>query len=239
MKKLILLLALFCLTISSAQKFKKIKGNQKIISITRIISNYDKISVSGSFDVKLISGKEGNITIKGDENLLEFLKTEVNNTILSVYFEKGKSVQYNNNSSIEITIPFETINQVTFSGSGNLINSDVIISENLDFTISGSGNVKFESSSTNLKISKSGSGNLSGKGKTTNLEILSSGSGNANLSDLASLNAVATQSGSGSIKVNCTKSLAAKTAGSGNILYKGTPDKINKNTTGSGSITGS
>ncbi len=238
MKKSILILALLCLTISNAQKLKKIKGNQKIVSITRTTSDYEKISVSGSFDVKLVSGKEGNISIKGDENLLEFIKTEVNNNTLSVYFEKGKSIQYDYNSSIEITIPFETINQVTFSGSGNLTNTDSINSENLDITMSGSGNVKFETSTTNLKITKSGSGNLNAKGKTTNIEILSSGSGNANLSDLTSQNAVATQSGSGSIKVNCSKSLEAKTVGSGNIQYKGTPEKVDKSSTGSGSITG-
>ena len=237
MKKSILILALLCLTISNAQKFKKIKGNQKNISISRTTTSYEKISVSGSFDVKLISGKEGNISIKGDENLLEYIKTEVVNNTLTVYFEKGKSIQYDYNSSIEITIPFETINQITFSGSGNLINSDSIKSENLDITMSGSGNVKLETETTNLKITKSGSGNLNSKGKTTNIEILSSGSGNANLSDLTSQNAVATQSGSGSIKINCNKSLEAKTVGSGNIQYKGTPENVDKSSTGSGSIT--
>lgn len=69
MKKSILILALLCLTISNAQKLKKIKGNQKNISISRTTTSYEKISVSGSFNVKLISGKEGNISIKGDENL--------------------------------------------------------------------------------------------------------------------------------------------------------------------------
>ena len=237
MKKSILLLSLLCLTIGNAQKFKKIKGNQKIVSITRTTAEYEKISVSGSFDVKLVAGKEGEITIKGDENLLEFIKTEVNNNTLSVAFEKGKSIQYDYNSSIEITIPFEAINQLTFSGSGNLSTTATLNSENLDVLVSGSGNVKFESATTNLKITKSGSGNLNSKGKTTNLEIISSGSGNANLSDLLSLNAVATQSGSGNIKLNCTSSLKATTVGSGNINYKGKPEKINKNSTGSGSIT--
>ena len=239
MKKLLVILALLCLTIGNAQKFKKIKGNQKIVSITRTTTDYEKLSISGSFDVKLIAGKEGNIAIKGDENLLEFIKTEVNNNTLSVYFEKGRSLQYDYNSSIEITIPFENINQITFSGSGNLSNSDSISSDNLDITMSGSGNVKFESTTTNLKITKSGSGNLNAKGKTSNIEVLSSGSGNANLSDLTSINAVATQSGSGSITLNCSKTLQAKTIGSGNIRYKGAPEKIDKSSTGSGSITGS
>jgi hypothetical protein len=238
MKKSILLLTLLCFTISNAQKFKKIKGNEKIVTITRTTPQYDKIAAAGSFDVKLISGKEGEIAIKGDENLLEYIKTEVKDGTLLVYFEKGKNIQLNYNSAIEITIPFEKINQLTFTGSGNLSSSDSINSENLDFIMSGSGNVKFESVSTNLKISKSGSGNLNVKGKTTNLEVNNAGSGNASLSDLTSENAIANQSGSGSIKLYCTKNLQAKSAGSGNIQYKGNPEKVDKNSIGSGSITG-
>lgn len=238
MKKSILLLALLCFTISNAQKFKKIKGNEKIVTLTRTTPQYDKISAAGSFDVKLISGKEGEISIKGDENLLEYIKTEVKDGTLSVYFEKGKNIQLNYNSTIEITIPFEKINQLNFTGSGNLSSSDSINSENLDFTMSGSGNVKFESVSTNLKITKAGSGYLNVKGKTTNLEVINTGSGNASLSELTSENAVANQSGSGSIQLYCSKNLQAKSVGSGNIQYKGNPEKVDKNSVGSGSITG-
>lgn len=238
MKKSILLLTLLCFTISNAQKFKKIKGNEKIVTITRTTTQYEKISAAGSFDVKLISGKEGNIAIKGDENLLEYIKTEVKDGTLLVYFEKGKNIQLNYNSTIEITIPFEKISKLNFTGSGNLSSSDSINSENLDFTVAGSVNIKFESVSTNLKISKSGSGNLSVKGKTTNLEVNNAGSGNASLSDLTSENAVANQSGSGSVNLFCTKNLQAKSVGSGNIQYKGSPEKVDKNTVGSGSITG-
>lgn len=42
MKKSILIFALLSLTISNAQKFKKIKGNQKIISIARTTTSYEK-----------------------------------------------------------------------------------------------------------------------------------------------------------------------------------------------------
>lgn len=236
MKKSLLLLALLCFTVSFSQKNKKIKGNEKITTITRTTSEYEGISVSGSFDVKLISGKEGNITIKGDENLLEFIITEVNNGKLSVYFEKNKNIQYNYNSSIEITIPFEKINQLTFTGSGNLTNNDLIKTDNLDFSMSGSGNVSFNSETNSLKISKSGSGNLNAKGTTTSIDVNSAGSGNANLLDLKSENATVSQSGSGSTKVYCSKILNAQTVGSGNIQYAGNPEKVSKNSTGSGSI---
>ncbi|MEY4541706.1 MAG: hypothetical protein RLZZ306_3463 [Bacteroidota bacterium] len=238
MKKLVVLLALLNFTISCSLKNKKITGNEKIVTITRSTSEYEGISISGSFDVKLISGKEGNISIKGDENLLEFIVTEITNGKLLVYFEKHKKIQYNYNSSIEITIPFEDINQLSFNGSGNLTTTDLIKTEYLNIEMTGSGNTSFRSDTNSLKITKSGSGNLNGKGVTKNIEINSDGSGNVTMSDLKSENAVASQTGSGNIKVNCSKNLDARTIGSGTIQYSGKPEKIAKSTTGSGSING-
>lgn len=241
MKKLILLSLLLCFSVSNAQKSKKnkrVKGNEKEVTVNRTTPEYGKIEVGGSFDVKLISGKEGNITIKGDENLVELLTTEVVNGTLKVRFERGKMIQYNYKSKVEITIPFEQINELSFSGSGNFFGEDVIKTENLEVEIAGSGNVKLELNTINTKIERSGSGNLNIKGKNQNLEIDSTGSGNANASDLLSDNVVANQTGSGNIKVNCSKKLVARSTGSGSIIYKGNPEKVDKSSSGSGSISG-
>ena len=115
MKKYFLLLISLSIGVAYSQKNKTITGNEKITTITRTTSAYEGIEISGSFDVKLISGQEGNLTIKGDENVLEYIITEVKNGRLAVYFDKNKSIRYNYNSSIEITIPVEEIKQlVTF-----------------------------------------------------------------------------------------------------------------------------
>ncbi|WP_395063597.1 head GIN domain-containing protein [Flavobacterium sp.] len=236
MKKTILILALLCLTISNAQKFKKIKGNGIITTVKRITSEYDKIIIEGSFEVKLIAGKEGNISIKGDENLLEFIKTDVNDGTLSVNFERGKNIQFNYKSSIEITIPFEKIEKLEFSGSGIVTTSDIINSDNFEVEASGSGSVNFEANATNLKIKRSGSGSVGVKGNTQNLEVTSNGSGSTDAFDLLSENVTANQSGSGSVRVNCNKSLSANSSGSGSIYYKGKPEKVDKHSSGSGGI---
>lgn len=241
MKKLIVLSLLLCFSVSNAQKSKKnkrVKGNEKEVTVNRTTPEYNKIEVGGSFDVKLISGKEGNITIKGDENLVELLTTEVVNGTLKVRFERGTMIQYNYKSKVEITIPFEQINELSFSGSGNFLGEDVIKTENLEVEIAGSGNVKLELNTINTKIERTGSGNLNLKGTNQNLEIDSTGSGNANASDLLSENVVANQTGSGNIKVNCSKKLVARSTGSGSIIYKGNPEKVDKSSSGSGSISG-
>ena len=60
----------------NAQVFtKNIKGNGKLITENRSLSDYDKIGVAGSFDVILVKGKEGAISITADENLMEYIET--------------------------------------------------------------------------------------------------------------------------------------------------------------------
>ena len=93
MKKIVFILALFSLSIAQAQNWKKekIKESGVKTSITRTTSTYDAISASGSFKVVLVSGKEGNITIDGDENIISHIVTEVENNTLIVRFDKNKT----------------------------------------------------------------------------------------------------------------------------------------------------
>ena len=237
MKKIIYLTLLFCsVTLLHAQKMKVIKSNGNIITTTQTTPEYDKINISGSFEVKLIAGKEGNITIKGDENIIPFLKTDVKNGVLNIKMEKNVTVKYDYKSSLEVTVPFTKIEQLTFSGSGNVYNNDKISNKTFNFVMSGSGNATFLGDFTSLKIVKSGSGNLTVKGETKNLDVTTSGSGNTNLFDLNAENTSAILSGSGNINVFSTKTIDAKTSGSGCIYYKGNPTSVDKKSVGSGGV---
>ncbi|MGV9004011.1 head GIN domain-containing protein [Flavobacterium sp.] len=239
MKQSILLLTLFCFTVCNAQKVKKITGSGTIKTITRTTTEYDKIKVASSFSVKLVAGIEGNIKIEGDENIIQYITTEVKNNELIVGFEKGFYIKYDYPSTVEITIPFKKINALSFSGSGSLTTSDLIVTDNLDIESAGSGSVTFETSATSVKITRGGSGSIIAKGKATNLTVASTGSGNVNASQLTSANVTANQTGSGNIKVNCSNNLTVTSSGSGSVNYKGSPKKVEKNSSGSGSISGS
>lgn len=237
MKKIILLSFLTSLSIANAQNWKseKIKGNGVETSITRTTEPYDEISASGSFNIELVSGKEGAISITGDEKIINHIVTEVIGSNLKIYFEKNKSYSYH--SKVTIKVPFEEINAVTFTGSGEISTNDIIKGNDFEikFTGSGNGNIKVETK--NLIASISGSGDLKISGITENLEANVSGSGELTCNKLTAQNAVTKVSGSGNLKVNCTNNLKATVSGSGNIHYKSKPEIIDTKVTGSGDIT--
>jgi len=230
----ILLLSIISTSIQAQFFNKKIKGNGELTTITRNVSDYDEISVAGSFDVKLFKGEEGTITIKADENLLEYIVTEVKNSDLKIKTKKGYTIT--SRKTIEITVPFESIDGVSLAGSGDVFTNDVIKSNNLKLSLAGSGNMDLNVSTGEVVSNIAGSGNIQLAGDTDNFSCSIAGSGNLNGFNLKATIANAKIAGSGNIKINAVNEIHAKIAGSGNIVYSENPEIVKSKSAGSGSV---
>jgi len=219
----------------NAQFFtKKVKGNGDIITKTRTVSNYDKIGVAGAFDVKLFKGNEAEITIKADENLMEYIITEVKNGNLKIKTKKGYNIRAS--KTIVITIPFDDISAVSLAGSGDIYSDDVLDTSNLKLSLAGSGDINLGVSTKNLETSIAGSGNMNLKGDSKEYTCSIAGSGNINAYKLKASKVTVKIAGSGNVKVHATNEIHAKSAGSGNIYYTGNPSVEKTSSAGSGSI---
>ncbi len=230
---------LFANTFANAQNWgmgEKIKGNgtQKIEK--RNTAEYDDIKLQGLYDVDLVAGKEGEISVQAEENLLPFIKIEVEKTTLRIYQEKGKNLQPSRNMKILVTIPFDKISAVSLSGSGDVNTKNQIKNDKLTATLSGSGNLNLDVDATDLEVKLSGSGDVRLKGKVDKLTTKISGSGNITANDLLAKDVDAGISGSGNIKINCSENLNARISGSGNIFYSGDPKIKDIKISGSGEI---
>ncbi|WP_298553543.1 head GIN domain-containing protein [uncultured Algibacter sp.] len=238
MKKSITLtvLSLMLASITYAQSWgkKKIKGNGNVVTETRTTSDYKGIKCAGSMDFILVKGDEGNITLEGDSNLLEYIITEVKGDHLIVKTQKGVNMSYKNNT-IKITIPFESVNTVSLAGSGDLYSRDTIETEKLSVSLAGSGDLKLDVKTNFIKGAIAGSGDLTLDGYTDKLEVKVAGSGDFHGFGLQANKTDVSVAGSGDAQVVSNNSLTARVAGSGDITYKGNPKKDTK-VAGSGSI---
>ncbi len=196
--------------------------------------NYDKIQVSGSYTVNLVAGAEGNITINGEdpERLIE-VETEGNT--LKIHSKKLAGKDYNR-KSIVITVPVESLNEVTLSGSGNINSAETLKSSSFLAMISGSGRISLNIEAQSIAASVSGSGKIELNGKAQNLDSAVSGSGSINAFDLITAETTSMVSGSGTSKINTTEKIRASVSGSGNIYYKGNPKKDDIKVSGSGKV---
>lgn len=236
--KALLLSVLFITSISCAQSWKKVSGNGNMTTETRTTSDYDGISCAGSFDYILVSGNEGKITLEGEENLLDYIITEVKKGKLVIKTENGINLKSSIGKSIKITIPFQDINSVSLSGSGDLWTEDTVSSTNLEVNLAGSGDMNLDIQATSIESNIAGSGDIKLSGRTTNLEASIAGSGDFEAFGLQADNTEVSIAGSGDAQVVSNKTIKGRVSGSGDIAYKGNPEKEDTKVSGSGTIKG-
>ena len=233
---LTLTIALLTIGISNAQ-WKRVKGNGNTVTIDRSVGEYDRVALAGWFDVELVDGDEGELTITGEENLLEYIKTEVKDGKLTIKQKKGVNLKPSNwKEGILIVVPVEQINGVSLSGSGDIVGKTALKSDNFKTSISGSGDITLEVEAKSVDASMSGSGDMNLSGRATDFEVSVSGSGDIRAYDLEADFVEAQVSGSADIKVTANEMLKARVSGSGDISYKGNPKKIDTKSSGSGDI---
>ncbi len=232
MKTILTWLAIFSLCIFSANKANA-EGRE------RNVAPFSGISLRVPGDLYLTQGDKQNIEIVAKPSTLEQIITEVKEGKLIIRFpnknyvwkdfESGKIVIY-------VTVP--EINELSISGSGNIIGEDGLQSKILDLAVSGSGNINIqELKAEQVKVTVSGSGDIIIKGNetATDLSAAISGSGNLKALDFAVEDALIKVSGSGNCSVYAKNKLTVKVAGSGNVKYRGNP-QTDKTVVGSGSI---
>ncbi len=238
MKKLAILILVISLTTSINAQWggKKIKGNGNITTEERKTQDYDEISVAGFFDVELISGAEGNISVEAEENLIDYIVTEVKGDRLVIKTKNGYSLKTSMNKSILITVPFKDIDKVSLSGSGDVITKDKISSSNFSTNLSGSGDVNLDIDANSVTANVSGSGDIRLYGNASSFHCNVTGSGDIHAYELKAEDVDASVTGSGDVRVYCDGILKANIVGSGDVKYQGNPTKEISKVVGSGDV---
>lgn len=238
MKKQLLTLILITATLTvNSQSWwntKKVKGNGKVTTETRKIDNFDTVVIGGSFDVNLVEGKTGQITIEGEENILPYIETEVSGDKLKIQFKNNTNIK--TTRRLIVTVPFEHLESVSLGGSGNVNIEKTINSDEFSVNLGGSGNINAHLNTNTTKASIGGSGNIKLTGKTDSFKCSIAGSGSIKAYDLESVNLKANIAGSGSIQNTVKTKIKATVVGSGSIYYKGNPTHIDTNSLGSGDV---
>lgn len=213
---------------------KKIKGNGNVITEKRTTSDYDAIAVGGSFDVVLVKGTEGNITLKGEENIIPLIETEISGGTLKINYKKNTNVRTTRRMVVTVTVT--EIESIALGGSGNITSKTDLKSDDFSVSLGGSGNIELDIDADETNVNIGGSGNIDLKGTTNNLKCAIAGSGSIRAYDLTTSEINATIAGSGSVKATVKNKIKANLIGSGSLYYKGNPKHIDSKSIGSGSI---
>lgn len=217
---------------SSAQK--TIKGNGTVITENRKTETYDQITLIGSPDVELIKGKEGNLQVQAESNIVPYIETKVENNKLTIKFKEGKS--YQTKKRIKIIVPVEDVSKIALKGSGDIFGDHLFTDEYLNVTVEGSGDVSLKVDNQNLNAEVIGSGDINLKGKTNRFNASVKGSGDIKAKNLKAVSSKLHVNGSGDIESSTSTNVSVSVNGSGDIKVYGNPTKVEKNVKGSGDI---
>ncbi len=236
MRKYVLTLStqLFMFTLAFGQSWfgSGINGEGPVVEKTLNINNFDAVSLSMSANVYLMQGKDFEVKVSGQKNIIDNLKTQVVDREWKIGFEQN--VRRYEKLEIHITMP--DLRKVHISGSGNISSRNAFSGlENVSISISGSGDINMDLEAKSLDCRISGSGDINLRGMSETLELKISGSGDIQAEDLRTKSANIAVSGSGNCSVNAEDELDVRISGSGDVKYTGRP-RVNTRISGSGSL---
>ncbi len=233
MKNISTVLALGCLSFLTACQFNinsGIKGNGKVISQNRNVQeDFHSVRASAGMQVFLSEGTANTVVVEADENLLPYIKTDVENGHLHI----TTSENLGRASSKKVYVTYTALDTVEVSSGAEVTGNSVIKSENLDVKSSSGGSVNLELFSKNTTAQSSSGGSCGLSGKTANFSAQASSGGSINARKLESLDCKAKASSGGSITLNARDTLEATVSSGGSVSYYGDPTlRSNKSTSG-------
>lgn len=213
-------------------KSVKEKSGGAVVSKIRELGPFTRIDVGGAGNVQIECGKEQTVEVTADNNLLSSIETEVRGNTLYITtvgnpFNKG---------SVDLKISLEKLDELSLSGAANvrIIN---LKNDNVKISQSGAGEVAMESvQCREINFESSGASDITAEGECEKVSIDLSGTGSIKLKELKTDDMSISISGAGSAEVYAAKNLKVEISGTGSVDYYGSPENVEKDISGAGSI---
>ena len=179
-----------------------IRGSGNLITESRDISNIDRVDLNGSGNVIITQGGEESLTVETDDNMMQYVSTEVRDGTLYLGFEGRVSKdQTLSPTRLRFTLTVKNLTGMGVSGSGE-ISTDSLDTERLEVSIGGSGEVQVDSLiAKEVEVRINGNGDMELAGEATGQDISINGSGQYDAKDLRSETVKVNIGGSGNATV--------------------------------------
>ncbi len=212
-----------------------IKGSRNVVSEDRVIgSDFEIISVKQGINLYITQGKQTDIRVEADDNIIDLLITEVKNNELNIYFEKN----VNRAKARNVYLTIDNISKIKASSGSSITSENTLQTTLLELDSSSGSSIKIHANASEIKTESSSGSSIIIYGKCNTFTANSSSGSTINADELKTVNAKAEASSGANIDVNVTGKLTAKASSGGDIDYEGSPTAIDKKTSSGGSVSG-
>jgi hypothetical protein len=217
---------------TNAQFHQIVRGNRNVVTKERKAESFTSVKVSSGIDVYLKQGSIETISVEADENLHEYIITEVRSGVLNVYTDAN--IRFAERKRVNVTM--KEVNSIRVTSAGDVIGETPIKTDRLELSASSAGDIKLEVNAKDLKLDISSSGDITLTGEAETLDCNLSSAGDLNAFDLKVREANISASSAGDADINVSEKITARASSAGDINYMGNPKYIDAHSSSAGSI---
>lgn len=213
--------------------FNRIDGDRNVVSKERKIGeDFSRVKVSSGIDLYIKQGNKTELTVEADENLHDYIITEVRGDQLKIYVDGN--IWRAKARKVYLTVI--SIEELKATSGSDVFSQGVIKAKDLDLSTSSGADMRIEIDAYNVTTHSSSGSDLRVSGKANTHETSASSGSSINAYGLESKEVTAKVSSGADIGVFASESINARASSGGDIRYKGNPEKVNKKTSSGGGV---
>lgn len=210
----VLILATGCVTTTGANAAADvIRGSGSLASEDRDVSGFSRIHLIGGGELRIEQGAAESLTIEAEDNLLEYLTSEVEGDTLILTTQEGFTLAATR--PVIYRIGVQSLEGIEVDGGATIVASDLSLGD-LDVSITGGATVTLSGMVDRQSITVEGGGAYHGE-------------------DMASQETTISITGAGAMTVHVEDRLDVTINGAGTVSYIGDP-QVSETITGAGVV---
>jgi len=194
------------------------------ISRSKDLEQFKSVEIYSNISVEIFSGEENKVELEGGQGVLDLIKIKQDGEQISISqnsnFSFDGRIPSINFFNDEVKVKLYTnsdIQKIAVSGVSEVSLNDGMNCENLEFIVSGAGEIK------------------TGEFACSKIDIEVSGIGEVNAKKVEAGEVSIDLSGAGEVEVYATEKLFIDISGAGEVQYLGSPE-LEQNISGAGSV---
>ncbi|WP_299128772.1 head GIN domain-containing protein [uncultured Winogradskyella sp.] len=210
-----------------------VDGNRNVITQERkILNDFNSVKISQGLELYLTQSNAIALSIEADENLHDFIITDVENGVLSIYATEN----IRRAASRRINLNVTDLSSIMATSGSDVFSTNTIKTDTLELHTTSGADMRLKVKTETLNCNSTSGSDIIVSGTTTLLIAQATSGSDIKASQLkAEISKVKATSGA-DISINTSKELTARATSGADITYSGNPEKIDKSNNSSGSV---
>ncbi len=206
-------------------------GDGNVTETERQVEPFASIKINGNYKVNFTQSDIQSVMVVADENLLEFIKTDVTGNELVI--RSSQPIRSSNDLLVEVKAP--RLERVEANAAARFYTQGPLTQKELSVLSNAGALIDIEGTFTQVIANQNAGSRIELRGQTDKFKATSNAGGTIDATDLESQSAVVNANAGGDIRLNTQRLEATANAG-GSIRYIGNPIIEAVNTNAGGSI---